>query len=102
VSRWRVTAFVLPVIAFLLWLCVKRAWPDFYTAQIQEDSFIEYAQAALYLVAAALAVRVARRAARSGLAIPAVLYALLAAAFLFTAIEEVSWGQRIWGSGVSI
>lgn len=72
---------------------ISRADPDLYHRIAQEDEVVEWASFWAFALAAALWGRAARRAGpRSGL-----FAAGMALFCLFVALEEISWGQRLFG-----
>ncbi|MCZ8313984.1 hypothetical protein [Phreatobacter sp.] len=96
-SPWeKRTVFLVAGLVFGLLLALKIASPDTYHRFIQEDGALETIQAAAYFLAALLAWRVA--ATRSGPSSGLIRFAYLALAcgLLFVAIEEISWGQRLF------
>lgn len=68
-----------------------------YRALVREDSVVEWAEVAAYLVVTVLAAAAAYRLAGNGRRLEAGLFALLALLALFALGEELSWGQRIVG-----
>lgn len=96
-SSWeKRTVFLLAGLVFGLLVALKITSPDTYHRFIQEDGALETIQATAYLVAALLAWRVAatRSGPSSGLIRSA--YLALACGLLLVAIEEISWGQRLF------
>jgi hypothetical protein len=71
--------------------------PAFYRWLSQEDGVVEWATFAAYLGAGILALPVARAQRARHRPFLGALYALLAIALLFVALEEISWGQRLFG-----
>jgi hypothetical protein len=75
-------------------------WLDdgLFIALSREDSLVEYLTALLFLMAAGLAVAGACRAHRAGLPrLSTAGFILLALGMAFVGMEEISWGQRIFG-----
>jgi len=70
---------------------------DLGTRLLAEDSVVESATALVILAVAALAAIVARRLWSNGLRVQATVYALLTAAAVVGAGEEISWGGRLLG-----
>jgi hypothetical protein len=68
-----------------------------YKGLVSEDSLVEYATCAAYLLAAVFAAGVARGLARRDARLLAGLWAGLALALALVAGEEISWGQRLLG-----
>jgi len=92
----KICIFLFPIALFLFFLCLKIAFPELYLRLIQEDSVLEYAQAVAYFFSAVISLLVAGSHQRSNRALQALFCWVLAAGFLFVALEEVSWGQRIF------
>ncbi|WP_394730164.1 hypothetical protein [Altererythrobacter sp. GH1-8] len=90
--------FVLPFILVIILVEVKinRPWTYWHVAGI-EDGPIEWLTAIIYMVAALWAGKLAWRFHRTGLAVHAVLSAILALGMFVIGMEEISWGQRVFG-----
>jgi len=71
--------------------------PDIYQYFIKEDSLSEYAQSIIYLLSSVFALSIAYRSLKSRLNLLGVLYGILALGLFFISMEEISWGQRIFG-----
>ncbi len=69
---------------------------NLYNFAVKEDSVVEYLTALMYVVVVGLAVTIALHLGRTN-RLAATAYILLAAAGVFIAGEEISWGQRIFG-----
>ena len=76
------------------WALVYYAGVKWFTG---EDGLSEWWSVATYLVAAALAAVTARSLTRLGHPRIGWFHVLLALVFIFGALEEVSWGQRLFG-----
>jgi hypothetical protein len=63
---------------------------------IQEDAVIENMQAITYFLSSIVAFLVSLRFLRNKIILHGVLYSILAVGLLFVAMEEISWGQRIF------
>jgi hypothetical protein len=87
--------FLFPAVYCVLWTVLKKGFKVFYFASIREDGVLEYLQVLLLLAACIIAGPAARRFARMGQRLNAVMHVLFAGGLVFVAIEEVSWGQRI-------
>ena len=94
-QKWSI--FILPILLSLFFLIYKIVFPENYYQAIQEDSIIEYAQAALYFAAAVLSLSIAFRFFRDHANIHAALYCIFFLFLLVVSLEEISWGQRIFG-----
>lgn len=74
--------------------------PSFYKRLVIEDGAVEYATAGVYFMGFVWGLGLARRLnAKRNLAW-AVFYAVMSFGFLFIALEEISWGQRIFRLGI--
>jgi hypothetical protein len=89
---------VVPFAGTLALSLIKLA-PGFYDFLTKEDSVLEWAQFAFFVLAAVGAGLIARSLHAAGKRGPAVAYLLLALGVFFVAGEEISWGQRIFGWG---
>ncbi len=92
----RFLIFLFPITIFLVFLCVKLVLPDIYTFLIREDSGIEYTQAFLYFLSSIVSGLVSVTFLRNRMVLHGILYGILAIGLLFTSLEEISWGQRIF------
>ena len=94
------TAWVMFGVPFVLGavLVASLAYEPLFVFLTAEDSVLEWAQFACFALAFALAAVAASRLRREHRLL-AVLMALFALGALFSAREEVSWGQRIFGFG---
>ncbi len=63
---------------------------------IREDGPVEYATAVFFFLSFVFSVVIARNFIKSKNILFGTLYFLLAGCFLFVALEEISWGQRIF------
>ena len=68
-----------------------------YTDLVGEDGIVEYATSAFYFGAGWLAVLAARGLLRRDERLLGVLWAGLAVALVIVSLEEISWGQRLFG-----
>lgn len=93
--------FFVPIATFLAIVWSKIVFfgadPPQYRWFVREDSLAEWATWASYFTAALLALPAARAFAARREILPASLVALLGAALFFVAMEEISWGQRLFG-----
>jgi hypothetical protein len=69
----------------------------FYTDLVGEDVVVEYATSAAYFAAGWLAVLVARGLLNRNERLLGALWAGLAVALVIVSLEEISWGQRLFG-----
>ncbi len=88
--------FIAALLMTSAFVWLRLAQPFFYRAIIQEDAALEWLQVALYAGAVLLGLAACRfHRARHQYRL-AWWYALLAAGFLFVALEELNWGQRLF------
>jgi hypothetical protein len=92
----KLVVFLFPIALFLIFLAIKLVSPSTYTLIIQEDSAIEYAQAFFYALASVLSFIVSVTFLRNKMVLHGILFGALTIALLFIALEEISWGQRIF------
>ena len=94
-ARFGVAAIGALAFTVLTYLSVTYYWEvRWFTG---EDGVTEWWSVATFLAAAAMAALTARALVGSGYAVIGGINALLAVAFLSGALEEVSWGQRLFG-----
>lgn len=72
------------------------AW-DIYRIQFAEDGVIEYLQFALYCISFLLAIFSFVRSFRYRVVYVTIMYLIFSLGLFFVAMEEISWGQRIFG-----
>ncbi len=84
----------LPLFAFLVWL--KFSHSPIYWQIIQEDHILENQQFAFYLLAGLIAIPAARHFLKAGYKLHGILYSGLALMLVVVAMDEISWGQRIF------
>lgn len=68
---------------------------DIFVTLSQEDKLVEYLQVLVLLVGALFALKFAQQLFEKGSKIHGAIFILVMIALLFTAGEEISWGQRI-------
>lgn len=85
---------LLGFVAFIAWL--HGAHPAAYYAGVQEDQALEWASFWSFLIAGLVFAVAALRQRRTALRVPWFL-AGLAAFCVIVAMEEISWGQRVFG-----
>ena len=95
-NRARIGVFLFPVVPVAIFLAIKLLAPDTYPTLITEDSAVERLQALLYFAASALAFSSFATLLKNRLTLTAILYGMLAFGLLLVAIEEMSWGQRVF------
>lgn len=87
----------LSPLAFVMGMVVaKLLTPALYRYAIREDNVVEYATCFAYLLACTFAVALALDLHRQREQVYALLYFLLSAGLFLIAMEEISWGQRIF------
>lgn len=95
-GRERYVHLAVPVVFLLCMVYFKSISPSFYKKLIIEDGPVEYATAAVYSIAFILGVGLTRRLQQKRHTWWAGFYFLASLAFLLIALEEVSWGQRLF------
>lgn len=88
--------FLSPIVAFSLFLSVKIVSKSTYNLIVQEDSTIEYIQAAAFFVASIFSLIISIRFLKKKRFLRGILYLILFSALVFISLEEISWGQRIF------
>lgn len=88
--RW--TVRLAPLALVLAFLALKFLRPATYEGMVQEGALVENLQFCLYGAAAVVAVCAARRGGADGKRL-----LLLGVALALVAMEEISWGQRLFG-----
>jgi hypothetical protein len=93
----RIMVFYFPLLSLLLFLFIKIRWNNVYVNIIQEDSFLETAQFFAYGGAAILAFFAGLSCLKKGSLVNGFILLILTAFMMFVSLEEISWGQRIFG-----
>jgi len=88
--------FIFPIFLLMFFLFMKVKLSSTYTSMIQEDTLIEYSQSLAYFIASVIAFLIGRNFHRRKFKLYGIIYILLSLCFLFIAMEEISWGQRIF------
>lgn len=88
--------FLLPIFLFIFLVLIKINSQETYVFLIREDSLLEYSQTIFYLLASIISLIMVFQFHYSQNYIHAFLYVILTIGLLFIAIEEISWGQRIF------
>jgi hypothetical protein len=91
---WAIALF--PLFALLM-IAVVKLKPYWYMTLNREDGLVEWATAAVYLVAAGFAISLVLSFWRLRERLYVLLYSGLAVGMIFVAMEEISWGQRLLG-----
>lgn len=92
---WAIAVF--PLFAVMLIAMLKLASPWWYMVLNREDGVVEWMTAAVYLVAAGFAASLVLSFRRRKENMYALLCAGLGIGMVFIAMEEISWGQRLFG-----
>lgn len=98
--RSRLAIFLAPFLSLVLVALYKSRFgldEPVYLAVSREDNIVEYATFASLAGASVFAAMASRLAWRAGMRAVAIILGLLAAFTLFVALEEISYGQRIFG-----
>ncbi len=91
------TLIPLLTLAALLYLVIARTWPnDFFLHLVKEDNFIEYSQFFALLFCSYFALVLAKGYRKIN-KIKSLFFSMLFIFLVFTAGDEISWGQRIVG-----
>jgi len=98
VSR-KITTTVAPLIFIACLAAILRNRPDIYGSLVKEDGVIEYATCCAYLVAAFAAFLASRRSISAGVTSYGLTLLAFAGLLFVVAMEEISWGQRLFGFG---
>lgn len=98
-ARQRYVHLAVPSLLLSYLIATSFISPSFYKVLVIEDGPIEYATAVVYFIASFWGFSLARRLNARGLRAWAGLYAVMSFGFLFIALEEISWGQRIFHLG---
>jgi hypothetical protein len=95
----RVSVCVAPImlVAAMLWLKIDRR--DLYRSIIREDAIIENLTCIAYFVACVFAISISVGFLKTRRLFLGLSYLILGLGFLFVAMEEISWGQRLFAFG---
>jgi hypothetical protein len=97
--RERYVHVALPFVLMMSLVVTHSISPSFYKTLVIEDGAVEYATAGVYFIGFICGLVLARRLYAKRSFAWALLYACLSSGFLFVALEEISWGQRIFQLG---
>lgn len=89
--------FLLPLVLLVAMLLLKLEAPLHYKSLVREDGLVENLQFLLFFVAGIVAILAGRRLGEAGLKLHCWLYWLLGIGLLVVAMDEISWGQRLFG-----
>jgi hypothetical protein len=102
-SRWGVDSglarlvFAIPLVLGPCLVLLRYAYFPGYMMVLGEDRLFEWAQVALFLMAAFLSYRIASVHLADRRYLMTAVFILLAGCMFFSAGEEISWGQRLFG-----
>lgn len=91
------TAALLPLGFLALLVVAKLVAPGGYLYLAREDGPVEWLTFLVYLAALPFALALARRLVQAQQPLLALLFGLLAFGMFLVAMEEISWGQRVFG-----
>ena len=95
-NKLMVFFFPIPIIAGFLFL--KLRWNNVYQSIVQEDSYVETMQFFAYSIASILAFYSGRNFFNKNYLLNFCILFFLAFLLMFVSLEEISWGQRIFGT----
>lgn len=93
----KIVIFIFPIALLFIFILLKITSQKIYWGIIQEDNFIENMQSIVYFVSFTVAILISHSFFKEKKRLYALLYLVLSLGFLFISIEEISWGQRIFG-----
>jgi hypothetical protein len=88
---------LVPLILMACLASTSFIWPSIYKRLVIEDGAVEYATVGVYLVGFVWGLGLVRKLNAKRELAWTVVYAGLSFGFLLIALEEISWGQRIFG-----
>jgi len=88
--------FYFPLFLIMGFLLLKIEWNGVYMNIVLEDSFVENAQFAAYSGASIIAFAGGYWCLKKGRRLAAVCLLIFASLSIFVAMEEISWGQRLF------
>jgi hypothetical protein len=91
----RLSILLFPAVLLLLFYIIRTKDYEFYLRLTQEDSFVEYMSAAIYLMSMAISISISICFLRQKKKLMFASYTFLACGMFFIFGEEISWGQRI-------
>lgn len=89
--------FLLPLVLLVAMVLLKLEAPLHYKSLVREDGLVENLQFLLFFGAGVVAILAGRRLGAAGLKLHCGLYWLLGIGLLVVAMDEISWGQRLFG-----
>lgn len=92
----RLGIFFSPILPLFILLSLKIEWNNIYISIIEEDAFLEDIQFLAFFCAAIIAIVISSSYQRESLSIFRMFLFILGMILLFIAMEEISWGQRLF------
>ncbi len=92
----KILIFFFPILTYGIFIFLKFKVPETYLPLIQEDSIVENMQALFYFLALFPAFLLSVKFLKNRMFLHGILYILFSSGLLFIALEEISWGQRIF------
>jgi H+/gluconate symporter-like permease len=86
---------ILPIISLLIFFLLARYRNPIYQLIGMEDGILEWLQFVLFLFSSLLALLISYKLSKSNKVI-SFIYLILTLGLMFIALEEISWGQRIF------
>ena len=94
--QWMI--FLFPIFFLIVMVLFKLYYPWWYRRlMMMEDSITEYSTFFLYFFSFCIAFAVSLRHYKNGATLLGFMYMALSLGLFFIAMEEISWGQRIFG-----
>lgn len=90
-------AFILPLLIISDFLYLKSFRYELYDYLISEDSISEYLQAIAYFSSGVIFILIAIRLSGEKVRLQKILFLFAGLGVLLIAMEEISWGQRLFG-----
>lgn len=99
-ERTKLAIFLFPLLCMISIFTYRHHFglqDPFYFKLVSEDNIVEYVTFISLVVASTISLFVSKRMMRSGMLIAAAFFVLLSVFLLVVALEEISYGQRIFG-----
>lgn len=94
----KIFVFIFPILFIICTILLKSYNSGWYNRlMVKEDSFFEWLTFFFYFLAFFISVSISITYYKIKYFLPFYLYMFLSIALLFVAMEEISWGQRIFG-----
>ena len=91
-----IAIFFSPFGIISVFVALKTYDFSLYSALVDEDGLVEWAQAIFYLMAAGIGIAVVRHPALRKKRLTRILWAIFCVGCTFGFLEEISWGERIF------